>query len=1039
MKQLLSFFCLLLIFSFVWPQSENEEFRATWVITWEHINRYDSVSENQQRVRDIMDNHVAANMNAVLWQARQSGTAYYNSSYEPWGYYAGGSYPGYDPLEYAIEQAHERGLELHAWFNVFQASSTAPGAPANEHPEWVCRDQDGNPMPSHRALSPGMDEVRAYTVDVAMEIVNNYDIDGLHLDYVRWNEYSDLLLNSGTVDPVEEISMLDGQISPEALDALLSGRTGRYLYDVDHPHSAGVPEGYASWESWWRASVTAFVSTLHDSIQAVKPWVRLSPAALGKYNWSGWNGYGVVYQDAALWFNEGYVDQLTPMHYHWTTSTGFYDMLTGNCPQCWSQWIQPGITAGRLFTVGPGSYRFAEDNVWHRHPGVVNTCRNIYWTDGFQFFSYGSWQDYQYWPIAGETFFNRMTKVRGSGIIDNEPPVAPTISLNQLDPLNFELSIHPPDTLSSSHWFVVYRSAEDGFSIDTSDIIFRGYWGSAEDIVVSEAFDGTQDHMGSYYYSATMLDRYWNESVLSDGVMSDEIPSFPPQVMGHTPEDGATAEVNTPILIEFSKRMDQATVEEELTVSPAVEVAEYLWSENDHVLQILPAANLEFLTSYTITLSENCLDINGTQLDGDGDGEAGDEYSFTFSTNEADETGPTITSLYPDDWTTANNFDVDAVVSFVFDEALDESTVDESSISFLRGTEAVDYDYLLMIRQGHHVLDIKSWGPLPAAEDYTVTLAASITDTLGNELGTDFGVAISTFNWHYAEVINIDRFTVPGNWWDPEGSGSTAGTIGSNTYFGYSTGTYLPASAQTPGGLKSAYINYEWDTSVDYHLLREYLSGGPARDIHFDTSYVLQCYVYGDGGMNQFRFAIDESLNGSDWPNHEVSQWITIDWEGWRLVEWDLGDPTTVGTWIGNEALDGVAYRIDSFQMTYDQEVGAVTGRVFFDDLRLVRKMPGVSIEDRAVLVPDDIRLLPAYPNPFNPSTTLSFELPRTMKIILSVFDVRGREVAVLFNGVQDAGRHQILFNSDGHPSGVYFVRLTTENSIQSERILLMK
>ena len=77
----------------------NEEFRSTWVITWEHINRFASVEQNKANVRAILDDHVKANMNAVLWQARQSGTAYYNSSFEPWGYYAGSAYPGYDPLE----------------------------------------------------------------------------------------------------------------------------------------------------------------------------------------------------------------------------------------------------------------------------------------------------------------------------------------------------------------------------------------------------------------------------------------------------------------------------------------------------------------------------------------------------------------------------------------------------------------------------------------------------------------------------------------------------------------------------------------------------------------------------------------------------------------------------------------------------------------------------------------------------------------------------------------------------------------------------
>ncbi|MFH1213106.1 MAG: family 10 glycosylhydrolase, partial [Candidatus Neomarinimicrobiota bacterium] len=159
-------------------QTDNQEFRATWVITWEHISGGSTAAENMARVDKILDNHQKAHMNAVLFQVRQGGTAYYNSSFEPWGSYAGSHNPGYDPLAYAVQEAHKRGMEVHAWFNVFQTSSTAAGTPVAKHPEWVCRDASGNAMTDSRCISPGLDSVRAYTINVAMEIVNNYDIDG---------------------------------------------------------------------------------------------------------------------------------------------------------------------------------------------------------------------------------------------------------------------------------------------------------------------------------------------------------------------------------------------------------------------------------------------------------------------------------------------------------------------------------------------------------------------------------------------------------------------------------------------------------------------------------------------------------------------------------------------------------------------------------------------------------------------------------------------------------------------------------------------
>ena len=438
----LKFLSVIIFVSIINALPINHEFRASWVITWEYISATQTSGETMARIDEIMENHSQANMTAVFFQARQSGTSYYNSSFEPWGYHTGYTNPGFDPLEYAIEAAHDRGLELHAWFNVFQASSMYEGAPAQVHPEWVCRDRDGEPMASNRSLSPGLESVRDYTIDVAMEIVNNYDIDGLHLDYVRWNEYSNNSLSNLPENQIEEIHMIDGIISDEALAVIEDTRTGRYLYDIDHSYSGGVPDDFSNWEEWWRSGVTTFVSDLHDSIQTVKPYVRLSAAVLGRYNWGGWQGYGTVYQDGALWLNEGFVDQLTPMHYHWTTPTSFVQMLSGS-NESWSPYIQQGINQGRLFTAGPGSYVLAEQNLWNNHNGIVNAVRNIHFVDGFQFFSNGTWEDYQYWEEAGHTFFKDKSIVRNITEYENnsESPPNPSAILNQINDLEYQINI----------------------------------------------------------------------------------------------------------------------------------------------------------------------------------------------------------------------------------------------------------------------------------------------------------------------------------------------------------------------------------------------------------------------------------------------------------------------------------------------------------------------------------------------------------------------------------------------------------------------
>ena len=511
------FFILQLsIVSIVLAEQANNEFRATWVITWEHIDQNKNPGQNMEKIRKIMEDHKAANMNAVIFQVRQSGTAYYQSSYEPWGYYAGYQYPGYDPLEYAIEEAHKRGLELHAWFNVFQTSSTYPGTPAAEHPEWICRDQNGITMTSYRSVSPGLEEVRNYTINVAMEIVRNYDIDGLHLDYIRWNEHTNTARQ--IVEPIMELQRKDGMISNQDLQNLNNNPSGRYLYDYSHPFSSGIPDNFDSWESWWRWSVTTFVETLHDSIQSVKPHVRLSAAVLGKYNWSGWQGYGTVYQDGAKWYNEGSIDHIMPMSYHWTTASGFTGMLEDDCPQCWRIYVEPGLESGRSFTVGPGSYILDENNVWYRHPDIVANIRSINWTKGFQFFSYRFWDENNYFITAGQSFFQDKTKVYPIPNIFSIKPNKPFLAINAVDSVTMELTVYP-STTNESGWIIIYRSMDPAATPDTGEIISIQY--ISEEITFTDYLSDTDL---VYQYFATQTDRFWNESEPSNRVYTTSGP-----------------------------------------------------------------------------------------------------------------------------------------------------------------------------------------------------------------------------------------------------------------------------------------------------------------------------------------------------------------------------------------------------------------------------------------------------------------------------------------------------------------------------------
>ena len=1031
-KKFLSFLWLITI---PFAQNNNSEFRATWVITWDWISPDDSADETKERIRIILDNHVAANMTSVLLQIRQSGTTYYNSFYEPWGYYAGYDDPSFDPLTFAVEEAHQRGLELHAWFNVFQVSSTYPGTPAAEHPEWVCRDQDGIPMDSYRSISPGLEIVRGYLVNVAMEVVNNYDIDGLHLDYVRWNEYTNTLRQVNYGDQVDEIYMMDGWITQDQIQDININRSGRYLYDIEHPYSAGVPTGFSTWEEWWRWSVTEFVNTLHDSIQVVKPHVRLSTAALGNYNWGGWQGYGTVYQDAALWFNVGYIEQLTPMHYHWTTAAGFYSMLVGGngqsiSEQCWGYYLQPGIEAGNLYSVGVGSYVLQDNNVWNNHPSIVNTCRLVDWVDGFQFFSSNQWNFQDYWTTAGITFFRQQTKIRSIPENPGSPPPAPQISIVQVDSLNYTITIQPQDT-STNKWTAVYRSENDTLNVTEDEIVhvyFRG-----DSLTYHESFDGTQDFNGQYTYGVTQFDRYWNESIVSNTVLTDSIPSFPPVVVLTNPEDGDTVHVSTSLNITFSKTMSIITVDT-TTVHIIPQVPFTLsWTNHDHTLNINFMSNLEYNSAYECIIEAAVSDINGAQLDGDANGIGGDAFTLHLSTVEEDVYGPVVLQSNLDFNEPNEDVDIHDVLTFVFNEPVDKNTLTNNSLILTKLGNPVSYNMHVSETYGKTAVTIRPAEPFIPNSDYEFTVTNEITDTLGNPID-ELSATFLTSPFGYSEIMTIDNFQNVNNWWDPTGSGSTVGVL-AGTSFGTSNQIYLPGTSPQ----RSARLSYVWDLDASYQFLREYLSGGPPRNVQFDTSYTLQCYVYGDGSNNLIRFCVDDHVPDAAGEYHEVSQWLQLDWLGWRLIEWDLGSDS-VGTWIGNGLLEGTL-RIDSFQMTHSPG-GAPEGHIFFDNFQIATKTTLAT--DPELVLPKEYVLNQNYPNPFNPITRISYLLPKTTIIDLTIYDILGRHIVKLDKGLKQPGRHEVIWRGENKhnkkvASGVYIYVLTVEGFVDRKRMLYLK
>lgn len=317
---LLSFLCL---FSTAFTQSPKREMRAGWLAT---VSRIDWPTTPMTTVTDaniakqkaefiaILDSVKAANMNAVFFQVRPETDAFYNSAYEPWSAHLGGVrgvYPGYDPLAFAIEESHKRGIELHAWLNPYRFETSAKkyaGAACDyraAHPEWILdyaiytngtKTTDGITI-----LDPGNPAVRKLIKNVIGDLLSKYNLDGIIFD-----DYFYAYAGTSTT-----------------LDSYSQG-----LYKPSN----------MTLSNWRRDNVNKMVADVYDTIQAVNPAVIFGVSPFGIWTTqpavatsrgltlpSGITGsdmYEQIYCDPVAWLQQGKVDYISPQLYWPTTSTG---------------------------------------------------------------------------------------------------------------------------------------------------------------------------------------------------------------------------------------------------------------------------------------------------------------------------------------------------------------------------------------------------------------------------------------------------------------------------------------------------------------------------------------------------------------------------------------------------------------------------------------------------------------------------------------------------------------------------------------------
>ncbi len=282
------------------PPKPMREMRGAWIATIGNLDwplkKGSSTAEQKAELIGLLDRAAQLKLNTIIFQVRPACDALYASSLEPWSEYLTGTMgkaplPFYDPLAFAVQEAHKRGLELHAWFNPYRARNTAVRWPIaanhviNAHPSWVRR------YGSQWWLDPGEKSVQEHLLKVVLDVVRRYDVDGIHFDDYFY--------------PYPE-----------------KDRSGKAIDFPDYSSwkHFGVG-GNLSHEDWRRENVNALIHQIYESIKSTKPWVKFGVSPFGIWRSGepaqvkGFDAYASLYADSRKWLANGWVDYLAPQLY----------------------------------------------------------------------------------------------------------------------------------------------------------------------------------------------------------------------------------------------------------------------------------------------------------------------------------------------------------------------------------------------------------------------------------------------------------------------------------------------------------------------------------------------------------------------------------------------------------------------------------------------------------------------------------------------------------------------------------------------------
>lgn len=455
-----------LITSVLYSQSPKHEVRAVWISTasgdWPNSTK---IEEQQRSLREILDAAKKMNLNTVFFQVRPRGNAYYRSEIEPWASHltgVTGKDPGWDPLQFAIDETRKRSLELHAWFNVAKVwgLDTPPTHPAHlfqKHRDWM-QQWEGEWW-----IDMGIPEAREYTVRLVREIAETYDIDGIHFDFIR---YPDARFDD---------------------------------WESFRRWSNGTER-----EEWRRNNITTFVKESYSAVHSIAPWIKIGSAPIGIYRsingaQSSFNGYDGVFQDSRSWLKDGIHDYLVPQIY-WSVGVQ-HDPYDPDFAYLAFDWARERY--GRHIYAGIGIYR---DHIRPETAEQIRISRKA-GMDGQAFFRNDHILSVKNHLSVVYRFPALIPAMPWKDSVPPLPPVNIIVEHNK-DGMPFIQWSIDPNVVERPYRFAIYRSQDDPVDTRRAEnllAVIPGDRTSYRDESVSEV-----DII--YHYTVTALDRNWNES-----------------------------------------------------------------------------------------------------------------------------------------------------------------------------------------------------------------------------------------------------------------------------------------------------------------------------------------------------------------------------------------------------------------------------------------------------------------------------------------------------------------------------------------------